>query len=330
MKKRILIILIIAFCGEVLRAQNISPQNLKDSLLTKYSWNEIKEMSSLERTNVIRAMRGEELLPEHVPQEEREYDFFGIKVIKDIPKDSMKLVIDNRIDLIKKEKDTYRQEIFPNAIVDVTEGWTGNRFYKSYIERTFSEYGYRQEVDEIEEGEVSAFSNFSKRVYFFNEAGSLRLITREMGYNINEGQQFDWSDRLQYKYKYEETYVWDDSIIYKHVLKGTQYGVSNGPFYIEPISFDTTKVKGEEMAVYFYKDNSFGFTKKNGSFHKSIWKERMLELPFIDQGKSENGDVISFRNRLLEYEEFESKQNDYLSPVPTSFLEPYVIDLKKH
>ena len=214
-------------------------KTLKDSLLELYTEEQLRIMTPRDRYNAVRVIRGQEPLPP-LPKEP-EYDFYGIKIIKNFPADSIAQVINSRIDGIKDSMSRFRQEVFPNAWVDVVEGY-GLNFYKSFTDRfvdTSNVNTIRSIINESEE--ETPFSNFSKRVYYFDESNRLKLITIEATYNVNEGKKFRWDHRPPLIYSYQEYYVWNDSLIHGKVLKGEQI-VGGYPDYTTQEEIDSTLV----------------------------------------------------------------------------------------
>lgn len=302
---------------------------LKDSLLQLHTLEELKAMTSRERGNVIRQLRGQEPLSELTPHKETDYDFYGVKIIKNIPVDSIYWLINERIAEIKKEMPGYRQEVFPNSWRDVVDGY-GLRFYDNLIDRV------KSSDDEVIKDLIrnwvrvtdsSPFSDFSRRVYYFNEDGALRLITREMGYNIISEKAEGWEDQMEQVYYHEERYVWDDTLQYSTQMKCKQY-VGGYPDYTTQEAIDTTLTHCTAWSTYHFKNNCFKFKKKEGEYPRNSWREGLEKQPFEFRGDCENGAFISLRNLLEEREEYISKENDYLSPVPTSEQKPYIIDIK--
>lgn len=321
---RLLYLLLIIFLISVSVQGQVT--TLKDSLLEKYTMEELKSMSTFDFGNAVRMIRG--LEPLSLPKEP-EYDFYGVKIIKKIPADSMQKVIDERVAHIKGEKNGCRQEVFPNAWRDVVEG-VGLNFYQSISKRIVKDRN-RESMDlrlkEMVFDGRSVFSDFSRRIYYYNQEGSLRLITREMGYNIISGEPEDWEDQMEKVYYYEERYVWDDTLQYSTLLKCKQY-VGGYPDYTTQEAIDTTLALCKAWSTYHYKNNCFNFKKKEGEYFRNSWREDFEQQPFEKQGTCENGAFISLRNLLEEREEYYSKENDYLQPVPTSEWQPYVIEGK--
>ena len=324
MKKLALIILLV---GSVSIQVNAQVMTLKDSLLQKYTMEELKKMSLQEFGNVVREIRGENPLP--VISKNQEYDGYGVKLIKEIPVDSMRDVIDGWLSKINKEKEGYRKEVFPNAWRDVIDGY-GLRFYKNFIERIRS--NDEEVINEliatwVRVTESSPFSDFTKRVYYYNEAGALRLITREVSYNIFSRKHEPWERQMEKVYYLEEYYVWKDTLQYATQTECRQY-VSGYPDYTNQEQIDTTRVYCNAWRGYHYKYNCFGLDKKEGYYPRETCREDFEKQPFNYQGECSNGSYINFRNLLTEREEYYSKENDYLHPLPTSERQPYVIDGK--
>jgi hypothetical protein len=323
--KKVLVVAIL-FIHLVLPATS-QEMTLKDSILQYYSLEELRQMSSHERGNIIRKFQGLKPLPEPVAEEEPEFDFYGVKIIKQIPKDSIELVIDDRVERIKEEQESYKQEVFPNAWRDVVEGF-GLYFYNSITERTKSEDD--EVISELIENWSSVtgsspFSDFSRRIYYFNKEGALRLITREMGYNILSGEPDKIVRQMERVYYFEERYIWDDTLQYSCRLKCMQY-VGGYPDYTTQEAIDTTSLDCASWKTHHYKNNCFNLHKKEGKFPPYSWRKDFALKPFKKYGDCENGSFISVRNLLLEREEYHSRKNNYLQPVPTSEWQPYVIE----
>jgi hypothetical protein len=299
---------------------------LKDSLLQLQTLEELKAMTSRERGNVIRKLRGQEPLRELTPHKKPDYDFYGVKIIENIPVDSMYLLINERIAEIKKEKPGYRQEVFPNAWRDVVDGF-GLHFYNDLLNRV------KSDDDKVIKGLItdwaritgsSPFSDFSRRIYYFDKEGSVRLITREVGYNIISGETEDWEKQMEKVYYYEERFIWNDSLQYSTLVECRQY-VGGYPDYTTQEAIDTTLAHCTKWSTYHFKNNCFNFKKKEGEYPRNSWREGLEKQPLEFRGECENGAFISLRNLLVERKEYYLKENDYLQPVPTSEQKPYII-----
>jgi hypothetical protein len=299
------------------------PKNLKDSLLQIYTMEELKEMNLNEFGNAVRIIRGQEPIDYSVL--EKTHDDNGIKIVKDIPKGTTE-EINALINQIDQEKVNYRQEVFPNTYADILEHYM-RFFYKSFIDRDFHEGRpfYKDRLSHLET-DTTSYSNSSKRAYYFNKSGNLRLIEVEIGYNVNKGGQIGWVDKLPYIYKKELIYVWNDSLIYYHGWKAEQNLSISDYHMLTDEELDTTKAQCSEAKVYYYKDNGYKLLIKEGEYIPSKWREKLAAQPFEDRGEGSSNGVIWLRNYMAEYEEYHSGENDYLKPVPSSFLEPYVID----
>ncbi len=306
--------------------QNNPPQSLKDSLLLHYTMEELRAMSPEKRWNIIRELRGQ--LPTEPSPSIKEFDHNGIKIVKEIPA-MVTSEIDSRIMTIQREKDSYRQEVFPNAYADVLQHYF-RAFYSSIRDRDFDtvRYSYYKEpLQPYQEMEDSEFSNASRRTYYFSKEGALRLIELEVGYNINDGKKFEGEENLVYIYKMEKNYIWNDTLIYFQGLTADQ-PINTEPSFITLERLDTTKVDCKELKIYYYKNNGYKVLAREGNYSKQNWREKIELLPFEEKARSGSNGAIWFRNYWLEYQEYQRKENDYLQPVPTSFLKPYIIEGK--
>lgn len=315
--KIFLYILILITISGFLKAQD-KPKSLKDSLLLLYTMEELRKMSFVERRNTIRKIRGLEPIIVSEPT----HDYYGIEIVKDIPVEEASSIVDKRVKLISQELPTYRQEIFPNTYIEAIDAEYG-RFYESVISRKLDRKNYKNYFDEFTEGDTTAFSNISKRTYFFNQDSQLMLITIELGYNINAGGKFSWSADLPYYYNREEYYIWNDSLQFHMVISGEQ-PVSIGPYY-SPKQLDTVLVNAHERRQYFHKHNGFNLYTREGSFERPEWETKLKELIYeYERDAPGSNYVIMMQNHILEYEEYKQGLNDYLKPVKTSFLQPYI------
>ncbi|MEQ9219026.1 MAG: hypothetical protein RLO17_13345 [Cyclobacteriaceae bacterium] len=323
MKRYIFLFSLTLFMSSIIKGQ---VKTLKDSLLEKYTMEELKNMSTSDFGNAVRRIRGLEPL---ILQKEQDYDFYGVKIIKDIPEDSIEVIIDNRVAKINNEKENYRQEVFPNAWRDVIDGF-GLHFYNDIMDRVKSD---DEKVilelinDWVRVTENSPFSDFAQRIYYFNESGSLRLITREMGYNLSSGKSEEWEAQMEMVYYLEKRYVWNDTLQFSSVIKCKQY-VPGYPDYTTQMAIDTTLTNCTAWQTYHYKNNCFNLNKKEGEYPRSSWRKEFEQQPFEIYGDCDNGAYISLRNLIEEREEYFAKKNEHLYPVPTSKWTPYMIEGK--
>lgn len=299
------------------KAQQQEPQNLKDSLLQYYTMEELRDMSSEERWNIIRQLRG--LAPIDY-NKVKTHDKNGVLITQNIPKEKASSVILERVKEIDSKKDGYTKAVFPNSYADILQEYDGG-FFVSFLDRE-PEETYKAPLEEFKDEDVSVFSNFSRRSYYFNSEGELRLITLEVGYNINEGEKFGWADHLPYRYKKECYYIWNDSLQMYCGMSGIQH-IGGEPSSITQQMLDTTKVSAEESFVYYYRNNGYKVRIRKGAYNKEYRKERLQALPFDERDEGSSNGVIWLCNYRQEYEEYTRKANDYLHPVPTSFFEPY-------
>lgn len=305
-------------------AQKEEP-TLADSILLRYTLEEFRSMSPDERENAIRKLRGQEPLP---PKKVKTHDGYGIKIVKDIPKEQALRQVVESIAQIEKEKSSYRQEVFPNSHVDVMNGFFGGFYRKAGIrELTDPDFkNYFTYSDEVETYKVKEFSNYSRRTYFFNGADEMKLIIIETGFNINEGETMYDTELNPYQYSKLEFYVDQDTLQQVRLTEADQkIKKDHHDEAILQIDRDTTKLHITQHTYSYFKNNCFYQKKKEGRFHRKEWKERLELLSENMSEECDNRYSALFKNYIAEYEEYKKGINQYLQPTDSSFLEVYSI-----
>lgn len=316
-------ILLLLICGNCYSAlsQNATPQNLKDSLLMHYTIEELKAMSSKEMWNIVRKMRRQEPIDYSIAI--KKFDDNGIRIFTNIPENTT-FKIKEKVKRIEQEKAQYLQEVFPNTFADVLEHYE-QRFYESFVNRDFANQDYKARLEEGKGLEISPYSNASRRVYYFNQVGKLRMIEIEIGYNINKGKKVDWEYKIPYKYRKKTYYIHNDTLIFFRGITAKQRNTGGEPSMLNLEELDTAKITYSEAKVYYYRDNGYKLLLKEGISSKEEWRTDLLKLPFQDKGEGSSNGAIWFHNYWLEYQEYKGGVNDYLMPVYTSFLKPYIV-----
>lgn len=322
MKRILILILAIGFNNVLAQKKEI---NANDSLLKLYTIKELKEMTFEERVNIRREINGQE--PIDWP-EKKTHDRYGIKIIWDIQKDKTKESIHQIYSKIELEKEQYRKEVFPNSHVDVMNEYFGD-FYKDIVERSLRSDDYptfHYEGTEIP-GKVDLFSNFTKRTYHFNAHNEIKLITIEVANNINGGEEMDETKMSPIFFVSRSYYIQDDTLKFVHEIFAEQR-LDKYYYTITQEDLDSTKVKAYANRMYFYKDNRFmNLRKESSNFSPKNWYAELESLESeefrLDKGTRH---VILFRNYMKEYQEYINKDNDYLHPTRSSFIQPYIVE----
>lgn len=304
------------------------PKSLRDSLLMFYSDEEIKEMPTYERYNAVRKMRGQEVIT--IPGEKSGVsDVVGLESYLKV--DSLKTLIDNRVSEIEAERKNYRQEIFPNSHIDVFDGFFGG-FYSDVKNRVPAHIDFRNySYDDSWGGkDVRTFRNNTRRVYYFSSDGSLRLITVEYGYNINEAPHDDSYDLQNLSYQRKSFYVWSDTLQYVQQVSANQKSQAE-------FSFTKPDITMEEMAkspaacesdeYYYYKNSCILHLQRKGELSTETWHEDLQRLPINNKGICKSTNVILLNNFVIERKDESIKE--YLMPVEQSFLQPYFLKGKE-
>lgn len=234
-------------------------------------------MTPEQRENAFRKIRGIPTLP---IKKEKTHDWYGIKIVKDIPTewafDEAKTIVTN----VEKEKPHFRQEIFPNSYVDVMNGNFGG-FYKKLGSRELQLQDYQNRVKMTIDGEGSSvgdFSNYSKRIYYLDKQNSIRLISIETGSNVNEGESMYNTELSPLSYTKMDFYVKDDTLKSVHIIEAIQNINKAYDEFIEPIDIDTTIVEVVKRFNYYYKENCFRSEVGKGEFPSNGWKESSYKL----------------------------------------------------
>ena len=324
MKNILLLIVLLIFGIYASYSQDNKVKTLKDSLLEHYTMEELKAMSFDELDNAKRITRGQE--PIDYTVKKPTHDFFGVFIIDSINKPLALETINNRVELINKEKSNYRQEVYPNSYSDVLEGFFGG-FYKTIVsyELTYPNYKTFTSDENWNDGELEYYCNATRRVYYYSTSGELRLIETLYALGINEGETHPYYDSEPYEFTGKAYYVWDDTIQKIEIMEGEQNFRRN--LFWEPATeeeLDSMPVECEYKEIYFYKENSFLEIQSSGKFDKFEWKEKLMGVEKRDAGDGSNSYVVIFKKLMKEYKE--KKQNDYLKPVDCSYLQPYIIE----
>jgi hypothetical protein len=293
-------------------------KNLKDSILVHITWDEFKNMSFQEKTDLIRELRGQE---PRVWAEENNTDNYGILIRKNIPIDSTKSSIDSLVCTTDSLKSNYKREVFPNSYVDVMNEYFGG-MYRDILERTLRSENFKN--FEFEQGaQLSWISNFTKRSYYFDQNNNIKLIEIEVAYNINEGEEMKESEMQPLLYKIRKYYFDNDLLKFVNEVNARQR-IDKYYHNITQEDLDSTNVVAYTNRLYYYKNNCFLNLRKDsenkGEFDsaespddiKKIlsnrqqltlknWKKELEELKsFETRIDKSNKQVITARNYLLE------------------------------
>ncbi|WP_296622718.1 hypothetical protein [Marivirga sp.] len=296
--------------------------SVTDSLRLIYSNEEIQNMSFDEIVNAVRKMRGQELL-----FQSPKTDYLGIEIIEDIDKGLRIKEIQNYVSKTNKNLSKFNQYIFPNSYIDVLNGYF-MRFYKNPKTRELRVQDYKNfsiEFPDGQGGEVSYFSNFSKRVYYLNEANKVVKVHIQYAFNINEGQKMNNTEMKPVNYESKEYYYQNDSLVLYKEINGSQ-NIDKYYYLIKQEELDTTKVEVTLTKKYFYKYNCFLNLEKEETINPKDWKEGLKTLELDTISTCNNKYALEARNILLELEEFRNSENEYLQPTENSFLSPYEIN----
>lgn len=325
--KNIFVLIVLIFISDILVGQSNNGLTTRDSLLQVYSEEEIKEMNPYEVYNAVQKMRGLPLIEVPKEKESPTHDQWGISIVRNIDEESAIKKIEERFQIIEKEKHRYKQSIFPNGYTDVFDGFFGG-MYDDLVERTlvqedFLNYSYDDSWGGMD---VNTFSNNTRRTYYFNKESKLRLITVEYGYNINEGPKNEYYEELQpLYYRKHSYYIWDDTLQFVYSVEGTQIMEKILPDEVPTEKeLATSPVYSKASSRYFYKNNCFKQLIKESLFPKKSWQEDLLAIENTQAINCYNKDVIVVRNYIIEYDE--KNQNNYLKPVESSYIQPYIID----
>lgn len=325
--RKIFVSIVFIFLSYILVGQEKNAMTTRDSLLQIYSQEEIKEMNPYEVHNAVQIMRGLPLIEVPKERELPTHDRWGISIIRDINEEIALKTIEEKFQAIEKEKKKYKQSIFPNSYTDVFDGFFGG-MYDDIVARTLAQKDFlNHSYDDSWGGlDVNTFSNNTRRIYYFNKDSKLRLITVEYGYNINEGPKNEYYDVLQpLSYRKHSYYIWDDTLQFVYSVEGSQMIANKLPDEAPTKEeLEASPVYGKASRRYFYKNNCFKQLIKEGLFPIKSWQEDLLTLENTQSIDCHNKDVILVRNYLLEYEE--KNKNNYLKPVESSYIQPYMVD----
>ena len=291
---------------------------------------ELKAMTLIEFGNAKRKIRGQDTIAIRNPKPPKTHDNYGIFIIheENIPKEACEKEISRVSDRINSHLSDFRQVVFPNTPVDLINEYD-NGFYKDELDRTLRYEDY-QTVDYYEPGDtqfhISFYKNDSKRTYYYNERDQLKMIEVEAGINVNKGEK-----RKSIKNKKDEYYLTRYYPIHDSLLL-----ITNKSFWVyygedERIlrALSDSLVFAKSWKVYLYKDNWFKTISKEGMVRYDHWEEDLDKLTFSKPEYSHlnsNKHAVKFKNFLTEYEEYKTGENNYLMPIPASFIkEPYVI-----
>ncbi|UII28517.1 hypothetical protein LVD15_08820 [Fulvivirga maritima] len=193
---------------------------LKDSLLLRYSENELRSMTSRELGNAVREMRGKPPAPLIVSSSKKsQTDNYGFNIIGDINSDSLEVLINRRVSDISKRNSEFNRMVFPNSYVDIINRFEYG-FYKNLRTRELRHNDYHKLYYDFEGDEafkLIAYTNNSRRTYFFDERDSLQKIVVETGHSVNEGRKYYWSMPMQYQKT--TFYLWNGHLQYVDQLK---------------------------------------------------------------------------------------------------------------
>jgi hypothetical protein len=320
-------------------------KTLKDSILVKYNWEEFKNMSFQEKTDVIRELRGQE---PRVWPEEKKHDLYGIRIVKNIPEDSVKNAIDSLVRYIDSKKSKYTIEVFPNSYADVMNEYFGG-MYENLLDRSLRSENYKNfEYEHESAGQMGWITNFTKRSYFFNQEGEIKLIEIAVAYNINEGAKMKESEMKPLLYKKRNYYFNNDTLKYVYELSGRQR-IDKYYHSITHMDLDSTEVDAYSNQLYFYKNNCFLNLRKDSKNKGALdnakspdeikqilnskqrltfknWKKELEKLQSFDTRiDRDTKQVIIARNYLLEYNEYQNNETDYLLSTINSKIKPYII-----
>lgn len=320
MRLLIIYICILISTNEIVAQNNKKTLSLKDSILQRISWQEYLDMNIYEQTDFIRKMRG---LNSLFLREEEIVDQFGIKKLKAFDTVRVLRQIGERYNIIEKEKTHYLKWVFPNAYKDVVEEFFGS-FYKNVKERELTFPNYQTLEGSNHDGDYSADGawNNTKRTYYFNDNGELRLIEIIRQRNVNDGLKYDFEDKItKIGFDKQSYYIWNDSLqFYFHSYQNDKIKTGHVDYS------DTLTAYGFRNLKYFYLNNCFRGTQKTGDFELKNWEKNLESSNTEITNNCNNIEVINLRNLVLEYEEYEQGVNEYLKPVKYSFIKkPYTI-----
>lgn len=346
--KNILFSVLVLFSLSMHVTAQDKPMNLRDSLLQKFTEKELHDMTSEQRYIEILLLRGkyEEAKQKERLFEERDslrkynqvYDRYGIPWAYDIPVVQETKRIDSLVQFIDSNKGNFRQEVFPNTYFDLYD-IHHSRMYKNFVNREPAK-NFNQIVKEVEldvrgnesAGFDSKECNYTRRTYYFDEFGELKLIEIRLEPDVNKEAKavYDYTgiyvgEVIYYHYR---QYVHNDSLIYIDYLK-----VSQGLKKLAYEYFERSEIMEEPVYIdgdiqYFFKSNAFNMRELSGKPLRKDWKEwlKNQEYEKVNYSKPNNSGVFEFRNRVLEYQEYHEEINKYLHPIYCSELQPFIIE----
>jgi|GEM_PF-7075122 hypothetical protein len=317
MNKNILVLLFVTFISVTsCFGQN---QTLRDSLLMFHTAEELEEMSLTEIQNVIRKLRGQELIPEKTKDS---LDFYGITKLNknSIDTAQIKENIDKYINQLSRDTSKLKKRIIPNSFVDIYNRFLSGFYldirernlrhknYKNYTTKSGSEYSF----------DINDFNNHAKRTYYYDEE-DIVLVEIETRNGIFKEEESLYLRQVP-PYRTELNYFAFNNgelVFYKKVLKGEVY-TGYGKSYEEIANSRTTPVDIEIR--YFYKSNNFLTLKGESRLVKNNWKDNIPNIELYEIFHRSNEYIIVARNYLLELQDFDNKENDYLEPTINSVV----------
>ncbi|WKV12566.1 hypothetical protein [Marivirga harenae] len=317
MNKNILVLLFVMFIYvPSCFGQN---QTLRDSLLMFHTEEELEEMSLTEIQNVIRKIRGQELIPEKIKDS---LDFYGIyKLNKNsIDTAQKKQNIDKYITRLSRDTSNLKKRIIPNSFVDIYNRFLSGFYldirerdlrhnnYKNYTTKSGSEYSF----------DINDFNNHAKRTYYYDEE-DIVLVEIETRNGIFKKEESLYLRQVP-PYRTELNYFAFNNgelVFYKKILKGEVY-TGYGKSYEEIANSTTTPVEIEIR--YFYKSNNFLTFTGGAELTKNNWKNLIANIELEEIIHRSNEFVIIARNYLAELNGFDKKENDYLNSTLNSVV----------
>jgi hypothetical protein len=311
---------IIILFGTILLSFNCIGQNLtlKDSLLMKYSQQELDGMSLREIQNAIRQVRGQKLIKVNFRDS---LDAYGIPIFYDeIDTLEIRKNINNYLTKLSSDTSNYKKYIFPNTYVDIY-----NRFYDEFYsniktrELLISEFKTHSKTFGIDNSfDVKNYNNNTKRTYYLKD-DKVVLIIIESGSAIFKEADLLY-DRYVPPYKYirEEYFLKNGELnYYQKIVQGELY-TGYGKSYDDIKNSSSTPVKIYKR--FFFHRNNFLTLEGESDMNKNNWSKRLDTISLQEVNHYTNKFVIELRNYLAELKEFESDENDYLKSPNTSII----------
>ncbi|OHX63796.1 hypothetical protein [Flammeovirga pacifica] len=294
-----------------------------DSLLEKYTLQEIKEMSPLEMDFELEKLRG-------LMRQEQIININKYNVTKLDPFDTLGIekALKKEVLKINSQIFSYRKEVYPNCYIDVFRsfGIPNVDFYSDPLKRTLEDDDILTYNDGMYDryliGDINAVVNQSRREYYFDSSGQLKLIEIFYGRNLNNGKLQEQD--LGVDYVHRKLYVNNNELIY--VLDSSSF---NAYKETEHMSIETVS----EDEIYQVSSSETYYYKQNPIIEecKTVYDIRFMTFYHLDTASTETvchyfdseRTEMDFRNYMIEYKErFDEK---YLHPVDSSGFQPYQV-----